>query len=161
MARRRKASLGDILRILFLVVCFPAGLVVMWSDRCRWHKTLKMMTSAAVALLLVAILLPQTTPPDAPKSGITIIGLAGDKETYGPPAPKERLHVEVYSPRYTALIIEAEPTPVPRFVYCNQGGKNYHRSTCRYVKETSGAVTINQALDAGYTPCALCDPGLE
>ena len=33
--------------------------------------------------------------------------------------------------------------------------------TCRYVKETSGAVTINQALDAGYTPCPECDPGIE
>ena len=113
----------------------------MWSDRCRWSRWVKMLVSAAVALALVAILLPQTTPPETPKSGITIVGMAEDKETYGPEVPENRLQVEVYSPRYTALIIKADPTPVPRFVYCNQGGKYYHRSTCRYVKEISGAVT--------------------
>ena len=161
MARRRKIEVSQALRIMFLIVCFPAGLMVMWSDRCRWSRWVKMLVSAAVALALIAILLPQTTPPDTPKSGITIVGMAEDKETYGPEVPANRLQVEVYSPRYTALIIKADPTPTPRFVYCNQGGKYYHRMTCRYVTESSGAVTNHQALHAGYTPCPECDPGIE
>ena len=161
MAGRRKRSVSDTLRIIFLTVCFPAGLAVMWSDRCRWPRAIKTLVSLAVAAVLIMILLPQTTPPEPPKSGVTIVGSSKAREAYGPEVPENRLEVEVYSPRYTALIIVADPTPVPRFVYCNQGGKYYHLATCRYVKETSGAVTIAQALDAGYTACPECDPGTE
>ena len=134
---------------------------MMWSDRCKWPKAVKSAVSLGFAALLLAILLPQTRPPERVKGGVELVGLAPALELQGPQraegAPEFDAYVPVYQPEAT-LFVEPTPTPVPVFVYCNDGGEFYHKKGCRYVKDTTPKVTLDQAAAAGFKRCKSCDP---
>ena len=147
--------------VRWLIFCFPAGLLMMWSDRCKWPRYAKSLISLGFAAILLVVLLPQTQPPERATGGVEIVGLQPALELQGPPidesAPQYDVYVPVYQPKNT-LFVEPTPTPVPVYVYCNNGGKYYHTKNCRYVKDTTPKVTLNQAVAAGYKRCKLCDP---
>ena len=96
--------------------------------------------------------------------GAGIVTVDGDP-TYtllGPEAPEDRGKIEIYTPRRTAIIVEATPTPAPIIVYCNPGGQYYHSEDCAHVTtgETPQA-TLEQALRAGYRQCPECNAPSE
>ena len=159
--QRRSVSRYTKSVIRWLIFCFPAGLLMMWSDKCRWSRALKSGISAGLCLLVLAVVLPQTLPPERPKGGVEIVGLNPVAEVQGPKQQAcDEGAYEVYVPSYvqpTSLIIQPTPTPEPVYVYCNDGGKNYHARGCRYVKKTSARVTLSQAMDAGFTRCTKCN----
>lgn len=43
-------------------------------------------------------------------------------------------------------------------VYITDTGSKYHRSGCRYLWNSSNAVTLSNAKSWGYSPCSVCDP---
>lgn len=43
-------------------------------------------------------------------------------------------------------------------VYITDTGSKYHRSGCRYLWNSSNAVTLSNAKSWGYAPCSVCDP---
>ncbi|MGV6943687.1 DUF5763 domain-containing protein [Sphingobacterium kyonggiense] len=43
-------------------------------------------------------------------------------------------------------------------VYKTPSGKKYHTATCRYVKNVSNGMTVNEALRIGLEPCTQCNP---
>lgn len=151
-----KNTRRSIAKILPLIICFPLGLYTMWT-RTRWPRSVKTMVSAVVALVLVAILVPMTNPPEREVGGVRLVGSVPEVEVFGPEAPADREVVEIYAPRRTALIVEPTATPVPIIVYCNNGGKHYHSEECSYVKETTPTVTLTRAVEAGYTQCPYCN----
>lgn len=152
-AKRRLQNLSVCLRLIF---CFPLGLYVMWT-RTRWPRFVKVATTAFIAMVLTAILLPMTNPPSRGAGGIVLVGVRPEVEILGPEAPADRDVVEIYAPRRTAIIVEATPTPEPVIVYCNPGGLYYHNQGCKWVVATTPQATLTQALKAGYLPCTECD----
>ena len=142
--------------LLPLIICFPLGLYVLWT-KARCPRMLKTALSAAVALVLIAILMPATNPPERETGGIYLVDEKPQVEVYGPEAPADREIIEIYAPRRTALVLEPTPTPAPIIVYCNNGGKHYHSEDCKYVKETTPDVKLSRAIEAGYTKCPECN----
>ena len=140
-----------------LILCFPAGLMFLWSRRCRIPKLVKYALSALVAAALVFILLPQTTPPERVVGGV--VPVTAEESQTGPLPASDFERIDLYSYNVTAesVIAEPEPTPVPIYVYCNDGGKYYHSKECSYVKPKSSRVTLLQALNAGYQQCKDCN----
>ena len=43
-------------------------------------------------------------------------------------------------------------------VYITKTGKKYHVQTCGYLSRSSIAISLSDAIAAGYTPCSVCDP---
>ena len=43
-------------------------------------------------------------------------------------------------------------------VYITDTGSKYHRHGCRYLRNSSHAVTLSNAKSLGYTPCSVCNP---
>lgn len=154
-ARNNKQQF-DILTLLSLIICFPAGLYVMWTNS-RLPRMAKSVITLAVCAALVTVLLPATNPPERDTGGIYLVEKTPDSEVLGPDAPADRQVIEIYAPRYTAIILEPTPTPVPVVVYCNNGGANYHSAECKYVNEKTPDVSLNQAILAGYTQCQECN----
>ncbi|MDO4549412.1 MAG: hypothetical protein Q4D04_15080 [Clostridia bacterium] len=159
MTRYEKATLR------WLIFCFPAGLLMMWSDRCRWKRASKCAVSLVVAALVCAILLPQTQPPARAKSGIEIVSNAPAVEKLGPvQRESDEDDYEVYLPTYvnpTSVVVIPTPSPEPIYVYYNQGGKYYHSRNCKYIKKTSELASLSACLNAGYTQCKECDAPSE
>jgi len=153
---KKRTPAASICKVLSLIICFPLGLYVMWT-RTRWPRSLKTLVSAVAALILVAILMPMTNPPEREIGGVRLVGADVETDVLGPEAPADREIVEIYAPRRTAIIVEATPTPAPVIVYCNNGGQHYHSEGCTYVKEHTPNVTLKRALEAGYTKCPYCN----
>ena len=161
MRARAKKNAGRviicrILKAVSLIICFPMGLYVMWTDM-RWPRMIKTAVSAAAALVLVAILIPMTNPPEREIGGVYLVDEEVEIGVYGPEAPADREVIEIYAPRYTAVILEPTATPEPVIVYCNNGGRYYHTEDCKYVNDDTPYVKLNKAVEAGYTKCAECD----
>ncbi len=152
----RKVSWRTVAGLLPLIICFPLGLYVLWT-KARCPRALKTAISAAAALVLIAILLPMTNPPERETGGIHLVDEKPQVEVYGPEAPADREVIEIYAPRRTALLVQPTATPAPVIVYCNNGGKYYHSEECKYVKETTPDVKLTRAIEAGYTQCPECN----
>ncbi|MBR2529877.1 MAG: hypothetical protein IKE35_02500 [Lachnospiraceae bacterium] len=148
-----------------LLLCFPAGILNMWSRLCRWHIALKILITVFIAAFVVAVCLPQTMPPERAEGGVTLIRSDESDEVQGPVRqPDEYGEYEVYVPVYvpqSTLVAEPTPTPVPIYVWANDGGKYYHNRNCRYVKKTTPRVTLAQAVRAGFLRCKVCNPPSE
>jgi len=43
-------------------------------------------------------------------------------------------------------------------VYITNTGKKYHRSNCRYLKESKIPISLKEAKSQGYEPCKVCNP---
>lgn len=43
-------------------------------------------------------------------------------------------------------------------VYITKSGTKYHRSGCGYLKSSKFSITLEEAIDRGYTPCSVCKP---
>ena len=128
----------------------------MWT-RTGWPRLVKVGVSALIAFVIVLILTPMTDPPARQTGGVRVVGSGPQVELLGPEAPADREDIDIYTPRRTAIIVEATPTPEPIIVYCNTGGDYYHSKNCKWVKPTTPSVTLLQAVRAGYRQCPECD----
>jgi len=144
---------------LWLLLCFPAGLFFMWSDRCRWNRFVKTAVSVVIAAVLVVIVLPQTQPPERMRGGVELVD--ADESLVGPQPTDGFDRIDLYSYNVTSesVLAEPEPTPEPIYVWCNDGGKYYHSEDCEYVqgRRTTVRVPLLQALNAGYQQCPQCN----
>lgn len=43
-------------------------------------------------------------------------------------------------------------------VYVTKTGKKYHNEDCRYLRQSSIAINLHDAIKRGYTPCLVCKP---
>ncbi|MBN7772363.1 hypothetical protein [Clostridium aminobutyricum] len=43
-------------------------------------------------------------------------------------------------------------------VYITRTGEKYHRSGCRYLKQSQISISKSDAINQGYTPCSVCNP---
>ena len=53
------------------------------------------------------------------------------------------------------LVANKEENPI---VYITRTGKKYHREGCSALKSSKIPITLKEARERRYTPCALCDP---
>lgn len=56
-----------------------------------------------------------------------------------------------------ALQTQAE-THVYTWVYVTGSGEKYHEEDCRYVNDSSKCISLEDAINRGYTPCSVCNP---
>lgn len=43
-------------------------------------------------------------------------------------------------------------------VYVTNTGEKYHRGTCRYLRQSKIAISLDDAIKFGYEPCKVCKP---
>jgi hypothetical protein len=43
-------------------------------------------------------------------------------------------------------------------VYITETGSSYHRAGCRYLSQSSIAISLQNAKTQGYAPCSVCKP---
>lgn len=43
-------------------------------------------------------------------------------------------------------------------VYVTKSGKKYHRKDCQYLRKSSRAISLKEAVKKGYEPCSRCKP---
>ncbi len=58
---------------------------------------------------------------------------------------------------------EAENTPYTgEFVYVTEHGSKYHAPGCRHIQDSENLrkLTRDSAIEEGYEPCKVCNPGL-
>ena len=51
-----------------------------------------------------------------------------------------------------------KPADTSATVYITDTGKKYHRSGCRYLKDSKHAISLEKAKQNGYSPCSVCNP---
>ena len=157
-AKRRTGPYSTRRIIGWLIGCFPAGLYMMWSPKCRWNFFVKTLVSAIIAACVVFIIIPQTEPPQRYVGGVELKTLSAEADQGPlPTADFERIDLYNYNIISDSVLASPEPTEVPVYVYCNNGGKYYHSAECTYVKKTSTHCTLLQALNAGYKQCPDCN----
>lgn len=160
--RRRRAERRENRRLLiWLLVCFPFGLVLMWRRSCRWPLAAKCAVTAALALLVTAIVLPQTTPTRKVTGGVQLVGREPSVEIYGPELPEDLDGRNYESILYSAATSVPVATPVPEtYVYVAGNGKYYHTAQCRYYQYASRKLSLYEAYFTDYKPCPECNPGV-
>lgn len=151
--------------VRWLIFCFPAGLLMMWSDRCRWSRQTKSLISCGIAGALIAVLLPITLPPQRAAGGVQLVSAQPVIAIQGPcQDPEDVGAFEIDIPasiKPPSVVVEPTPEPPAINVYCNTGGKHYHTSKCRYATKKSAYLSLGTALDKGFTPCKDCNPPAE
>ncbi len=78
-------------------------------------------------------------------------GRAGDRPAARPEAPPRQNGFVADPPR-------AKDPPVTTTVYITNTGKKYHRAGCSYLRQSQTAVSLDEAIRRGYTPCSRCGP---
>lgn len=43
-------------------------------------------------------------------------------------------------------------------VYITDYGEKYHRSSCQYLHDSKHSISLQSAVNEGYTPCSVCNP---
>jgi len=46
-------------------------------------------------------------------------------------------------------------------VYVTKTGEKYHKTTCHYLKNSKKEITLEVALERGFTACSLCKPTIK
>ena len=159
MAKRRRT---DRRILIWLLCCFPFGLFLMWRPSCRWKIGVKCAVSALAAVLIAAVILPQTAPKAQTDGGIQLVQREHSVEIYGPELSAADDVISGYdSVLYNSATSVPVPTPVPEpKVYVAANGKFYHTSSCRYYQTASRELTLYEAYFTDYQPCPECKPGV-
>lgn len=64
----------------------------------------------------------------------------------------------VYAVKYKKKSIKRTKAKKTYIVYITRTGHKYHRAGCRYLRQSKIAISLNNAINAGYTPCSVCRP---
>ncbi len=157
--QKRRTREADSSIVLWLVFCFPIGLMMMWSDRCGWKRAVKSAVSMGFVAVLLLLVLPQTRAPQQKTGGIEIVSAQAVVDLMGPTMEAGVLSYDSYVPKYIPknnVLVQPTPSPEPYWVYCNDGGEKYHLKGCRFVKPSTPKATLIQAVDAGFKRCKEC-----
>ena len=146
--------------LIFMVVCFPYGLFLMWRTQ-RWHPAVKALVTTGFVALTVAVLLPLTMPPTrGTGGGVRMVGVEKDVAVYGPELPAAMgdgyAGYGVVSGASAPVFSDAPEAEVT-YVYANDNGQYYHRLDCKYVAFYSRKYELPVAYYNGYLPCVECD----
>jgi hypothetical protein len=94
--------------VLSLVLFFPLGLYVMWTNRPGWGRRANwIVTDVTAALVILVVVLGATAPSNAPRAVATTVGASPTPST---PAPTEPLTTVTAEPTVAPT---ATPTPAP------------------------------------------------
>lgn len=58
----------------------------------------------------------------------------------------------------SAIGLASPQTTDDQTVYVTRTGKKYHVAGCRYLSRSQFSMKLNDAANAGYTPCSVCKP---
>lgn len=144
----------------WLLICFPYGLSLMWSRRCRWHVAVKSLITAAFALAVLAIVFIPS-PERQHGTQIQLVGIEPNAQVFGPemPAGYDVSDYIVAEGGQDLIVPEIVDDTVYVYVSATEGSTYYHDRMCQYAYASSPKVTLYEAYTLGYrTPCGICNP---
>ena len=157
--KKRRADRREDRRVLlWLLGCFPFGLVLMWRRGCRWPLAAKCAVSAVLAWLVLAIVLPQTAPKQKASGGIQLVGVNPEVEVYGPELPVLIVPGYTNDQPQSIIVNEDEEANQVHYVYAAEGAKCYHEYECKFAFASSQRLTVYEAYFLGFKPCPRCNP---
>ena len=56
------------------------------------------------------------------------------------------------------LLLLSQTAAEENTVYVTNSGNRYHRDNCRTLRRSKIAVTLEDAVKSGYSPCSICNP---
>lgn len=59
------------------------------------------------------------------------------------------------------LAIAFSSNVIAQNVYTTKTGEKYHKNSCRYLKYSKKEISIDKAIELGYTACSVCKPTKE
>ncbi|MCD8396131.1 MAG: Ig-like domain-containing protein [Lachnospiraceae bacterium] len=62
----------------------------------------------------------------------------------------------VLGKKYKCVVTVTKETSTT--VYVTETGSKYHQAGCRYLADSKIAISLSEAIAAGYTPCSVCNP---
>ena len=62
------------------------------------------------------------------------------------------------TPELTTTTQTTTSDPSQIIVYITDTGTKYHTSNCKYLKQSSTAITLQESIKRGYTPCSKYNP---
>ena len=74
---------------------------------------------------------------------------------YGYVQGRNRGYTNGYDEGYDSGVFGQKNTA---FVYVTPSGSKYHTEHCQYINDDDMKMPLNEAEDAGYTPCSKCHP---
>ncbi|MEI9919065.1 MAG: hypothetical protein WDO14_09730 [Bacteroidota bacterium] len=60
---------------------------------------------------------------------------------------------------YFVLIACTAQSTEAQTVYITKTGAKYHRGSCQYLRKSKISIAMKDAIDRGYEPCSVCEPG--
>jgi hypothetical protein len=81
-------------------------------------------------------------------------------ESYNAIEEEENENTAVESTPEPTPVVEETPQeePVSETVYITESGAKYHRDGCQYLSHSQIAISKDDAIAQGYTPCSRCNP---
>ena len=58
----------------------------------------------------------------------------------------------------SATPVSVDPATIDTKVFITATGTKYHRSGCRYLKDSKRSIGVDDANKQGYEPCSVCHP---
>lgn len=111
----------------------------------RLRGVIRVSRRLGVAVLGISVLFAMMLPGQALSAALGGPFQPGSNAASNAPAP------QVLS---TSVMTAKKATTV----YVTKTGKKYHRSGCRYLKQSKIAIKLPTAKKRGYQPCKICKP---
>lgn len=54
--------------------------------------------------------------------------------------------------------VSNELSPSEVFVYLTASGEKYHKESCKTLKDNKNRISLDEAIEEGYSPCKICNP---
>lgn len=153
--RRNSRGIRDLLAVLFLILCPPVGVVLLWKS--SWSGTVKYcLTGVAVVALAVGVaLLPSAD--NRVNGGIELVGRQQQAEVYGPELPTAMVTGYTISLATDSIFAEEVENDI-QYVYAAKDGSCYHMYECKFAYASSQKLTVYEAHYLGYRQCGRCNP---
>ena len=155
-ARRQSSGLSANVKTALWLWFPPMGLYKMWQSACTWRRGVKIGITAAMAVLLGAILLIPTPKTAVYETGVQMMAAVPEVEVYGPALPA--VIMSGYTTPTTNSVIVDQVSNDVHYVYAADGAECYHEYECKFAFASSQRLTVYEAYHLGFRPCGRCNP---
>ena len=115
-------------------------------------RTVSVTPASATPAPASATPAPASATP-APASATPVPASATPVPASATPAPASATPVPA-----SATPVSVDPATIDTKVFITATGTKYHRSGCRYLKDSKRSIGVDDANKQGYEPCSVCHP---
>ena len=149
MEENKKFYQKERFTILILVLFWPIGLIIMWSN-----KTFNMTSRIVITIFFTICIFIGISN----KSGYDLNNKTStDEFVYSEQITEQTTEITTEN-MVNISNDENNISSADNVVYIGATGTKYHRQSCSTLKGKGKAVTLNDALSQGKEPCKRCKP---